>query len=92
MTHNRLRKLVKRVLPVLREDLQTLCECEALGGVEAAHCGGPLRFEPEVVEGVLDLARMILEAEALVGRQPGPDWLDAVIDGRRAVEVVEGAS
>jgi hypothetical protein len=92
MTNNRLRNLVQRVLPVLREDLLTLCECEALGGVAAAHGGGPLRFEPEVVEGVLDLAGMILEAEALVGREPGPDWLDAVIDGRRPVKVVEGAS
>jgi hypothetical protein len=92
MTTDRLRKLVQRVLPVLREDLLTLCECEALGGVKAAHGGGPLRFEPEVVEGVLDLAGLILEAEALVGCQQGPDWLDAVIDGRRAVEVLEGAS
>ena len=92
MTNDRLRKLVQRVLPVLREDLQTLCECEALGGVKAAHGGGPLRFEPEVVEGVLDLAGMILETEALVGREAGPIWLDAVIDGRRAVKVIEGAS
>ena len=92
MTNDRLCNLVQRVLPVLREDLQTLCECEALGGLKAAHGGGPLRFEPEVVEGVLDLAGMILEAEALVGREPGPHWLDAVIDGRRAVEVLEGAS
>ena len=78
--------VMRRMLAVLREDLQSLCECECVGGVSAAHCCGALRFEADALDEVRGLIRLIREGEALVGRAAGgPAWLDAVIDGRRDV-------
>lgn len=84
------REVMRRMLRVLRDDLQSMCEVEAVGGVAAAHGEGELRFEPDVIESVLDLCEVIAEAESLIGREPGPAWLDRVIDGRRPVEAAVG--
>lgn len=79
-------RVLRRTLVVLRDDLQSLCECECLGGLSEAHGAGPLQLDAEAFDGASDLVGLIRDVERLVGRgDSGPAWLDAVIDGRRRI-------
>ena len=80
-------------LPLLREDLRQLIECEAAGGFAVAPAGQPLRLEELAVGEAARLIRAIREVEALLPRAPdsAPAWLDEVIDGKRTIEAIGAA-
>lgn len=92
MATDRMAGLLERMTAVVVADLRSLCECEAEGGFAAASGAGPLRFDPDMIGLVQERLEIVREARTLIGRVDGPDWLVALVEGRRELLAAEARS
>lgn len=72
--------------PHLRRELAVLCLGEAVGGISGCAGGAPVFMSAEVADEVASLVDTIIAVEDLAGRDPdaGPEWLNKMLDARRA--------
>ncbi|ADZ72422.1 hypothetical protein [Polymorphum gilvum] len=82
----RLTDLLERALAVLRGELASMVECcceLAWDGMDHVPVAGTA--SPESVPVIAELALLIIEIEAEIGRpadHPEPQWLDDLLDGK----------